>query len=103
MIHINDPVTGFYYNLDPRSRTAFKGADGDDRTAALAKELELAKQKARREMSRQEAARAEAGKKSAPSANDDPGLRPKKKNTRQTQELGKQKNEGVEAEEERDD
>jgi cytochrome c556 len=25
LIHINDPVSGFYYDLDPRSRTAVKG------------------------------------------------------------------------------
>src|SRR5262249_22659043 len=95
MIHINDPVTGFYYNLDPRSRTALKGGDGDDRTAALAKELELAKQKARQETLKQEAAQAEAGKKRAGAANDDSGLRQKKKAARQTEALGKQIIEGI--------
>ena len=98
MIHINDPVTGCYYILDPRSRTALKGADGDDRTSALAKELELAKQKARQEMSRQEAAQAETGNNSTAPANDDPNLRPKKKVARQTEALGKQIIEGIEVE-----
>jgi hypothetical protein len=39
LIHINDPVTGYYYDLDPRTRTAFRGGGGLERLAMMKEKL----------------------------------------------------------------
>jgi hypothetical protein len=39
LIHINDPVTGYYYDLDPRARTAIKGGGGIERLARMKEQM----------------------------------------------------------------
>ncbi len=39
LIHINDPVTGYYYDLDPRTRTALKGGGGIERLAMMKEKM----------------------------------------------------------------
>src|SRR5262249_25223140 len=39
LIHINDPVTGYYYDLDQRTQTAFKGGGSIERLAAMKEKM----------------------------------------------------------------
>src|SRR5215468_7429090 len=39
LIHINDPVTGVYYDIDPRTRTAIKGSKGMERLVKMKETL----------------------------------------------------------------
>ncbi|MGH9938047.1 MAG: hypothetical protein ACREAM_17510 [Blastocatellia bacterium] len=123
LIHINDPVTGFYYDLDPRARTAVRGGGGKDRLAALAQDLELTRtyeafrdeknptakaskgvelmqemEKRKQERLKKEAQKADAGKNDSPLSDGGPPSNPKKKGSRRMESLGKQTLEGVEVE-----
>src|SRR5262245_22919341 len=39
LIHINDPVAGYYYDLDPRTRTAIKGSRSIEQMAKMKETL----------------------------------------------------------------
>ncbi|MGH9800896.1 MAG: hypothetical protein ACRD82_11080 [Blastocatellia bacterium] len=39
LIHINDPVTGYFYDLDPRTRTALRGGGGLERLAMMKEKM----------------------------------------------------------------
>jgi hypothetical protein len=114
LIHINDPVTGYYYELDPRARTAVKGSRSIQRLAnmldALAvlhkyeaiqkewdpvaktrKSVELMIEMEKRKQEKRKTAENQSGLKEDANTDDASGRR-------KTESLGKRMIEGVEAE-----
>jgi hypothetical protein len=114
MIRINDPVTGYYYDLDPRTQTAFKGGGGIERLAAMKekmavpqkyedwqkekapiaktmKAIELMEEMEKQKQEKLKASEKQGKLKEGANADDASGRR-------KTESLGKQMIEGVEAE-----
>ena len=114
LIHINDPVTGYYYDLDPRTQTAFKGGGSIERLAAMKekmavlqkyedwqkekapvaktmKTIELMEEMEKQKQEKSKAAEKQSKLKEGANTDDASGRR-------KTESLGKQMIEGVEAE-----